>query len=600
MQFKKTNLRPLLILYYPRPLKLSLIVILVFVFGSARTFSQSTYLSQGDKQNTILERLEIKSQNDSILIFSKTRYYNRSKYVVNGVRNYLHNWGDTLGSSELHEENELLKKYKLTRLSKVDDYNITSVFLNNQEWLLPEEKELYKSKKPIWNSLYKTPANFFEVHVKDFDLMINPVIQFVLSKESNNDQSLFLNTRGLTARGRIANKIGFAAYVTDNQERDPSYVQQWISDRKAVPGAGFYKDFKDPGGVDYFDARGYFTFNVTKYIDVVFGYDKNFIGNGYRSLFLSDFGNSNLFLKLNTRIWKLNYQNLFMEVQNADARTGDKLIGKKYTAMHHLDINVTRWLNIGLFEGVMFGRVDHFDFSYLNPIIFYRSIEQQNGSDDNSVVGLDAKANVARKFQLYGQLVLDEFKLSEIKANDGWWGNKYGVQLGAKYIDALGIKNLDLQLEYNSIRPFTYSHGDSIANYTHYNQPLAHPLMANFNEVIGIARYQPAPKWLLQVKAIIYQQGKDSSSESYGHNIFLPNSPPYRTKDYGFYIGSGWKTNVFYGSLLVSYEWKQNLFLELFGAVRNLDTKTAPIISENSTTISFGVRWNMHRREFEF
>ena len=124
--------------------------------------------------------------------------------------------------------------------------------------------------------------------------------------------------------------------------------------------------------------------------------------------------------------------------------------------------------------------------------------------------------------------------------------------------------------------------------------------MANFNEVIGIARYQPAPKWLLQAKAIIYQQGKDSSSASYGHNIFLPNSPPYRTQDYGFYIGSGWKTNVFYGSLLVSYEWKQNLFLELFGAVRNLETKTAPVISENSTTISFGVRWNMHRREFEF
>jgi len=52
--------------------------------------------------------------------------------------------------------------------------------------------------------------------------------------------------------------------------------------------------------------------------------------------------------------------------------------------------------------------------------------------------------------------------------------------------------------------------------------------------------------------------------------------------------------------LLVSYEWKENLFLELFGAVRNLDTKTPPITSEKSTTISFGVRWNMHRREFDF
>ena len=440
MQFKKTILRLPLILCYPRSFNLSLILALIFVFDSAKIFSQSTYLAQGDKQNTLLERLEIKSQNDSVLIFSKTRYFNRSKYVINGVRNYLHHFGDTLSSAELPEDKKLLKKYKLTRLSKVDNHNLRGIFINNQEWLSPEEKELYKSRKPIWKSLYKTPANFFEVHVKDFDLIINPVFQYTVSKESDNDQHLFLNTRGLTARGKIANKIGFAAYMTDNQERDPAYVQQWITDRKAVPGAGFYKDFKDPGGVDYFDARGYFTFNVTKYIDVVFGYDKNFIGNGYRSLFLSDFGNSNLFLKLNTRIWKLNYQNLFMEVQNAESTTGDKLIGKKYMAMHHLDLNITRWLNVGLFEGVIFGRVDHFDFSYLNPIIFYRSIEQQNGSDDNSVVGLDIKANVARHFQLYGQLLLDEFKLSEVKNNDGWWGNKYGVQLGAKYIDAIRYK----------------------------------------------------------------------------------------------------------------------------------------------------------------
>src|SRR4029077_15143344 len=182
-------------------------------------------------------------------------------------------------------------------------------------------------------------------------------------------------------------------------------------------------------GYDYFDARGYFTFNVTKYIDVAFGYDRNFIGNGYRSLFLSDFGNSNLFLKLNTRIWKLNYQNLFMELQQTEPRGPDRLLRKKYAAFHHLDVNVTKKLNIGLLQGVMFGRTDHFEFSYLNPIIFYRSIEQQNGSQDHSVVGLDFKANVAKRFQFYGQLLLDEFKLSEVKANNGWWANKYAIQL---------------------------------------------------------------------------------------------------------------------------------------------------------------------------
>lgn len=559
----------------------TLVRLLVFLFPFIAS-AQSTYLPQGDKQSVLLERLEIKAQTDSVLNFSKIRPFNRSKYVINGVKNYLQNNGEG-------------------KLSRVDLHNLRSIYYNNTEWLTEEERQQYTSKKPIWKRLYTTPANFYEAHVKDFDLVVNPVVQYVVSKEKDNDQTLFLNTRGISLRGRIANKIGFSAYLTDNQERDPLYAQQWIKDRLAVPGQGYYKDFKAPGGVDYFDARGYITFNVTKYIDVAFGYDKNFIGNGYRSLFLSDFGNSSLFLKLNTRIWKFNYQNLFMELANADNQgVTDKLLGKKYAAMHHLDINITKWLNVGLFEGVVFGRVNRFDFSYLNPVIFYRSIEQQNGSNDNSVAGLDFKANVAKRFQVYGQFLLDEFNLSEVKANDGWWGNKWGYQLGGKYIDAFGIKNLDLQVETNRVRPFTYSHRDSVANYTHYNQPLAHPLMANFQEYIGIARYQPAPKWMIQAKAIYYQQGRDSSSASFGSNIFLPNVPPYRTMDRGYNIGSGWKTNVLYTSLLVSYEWRENLLIELFGVYRKQETKTPPVTSGNTTVVSLGIRWNMHRREFDF
>jgi hypothetical protein len=124
--------------------------------------------------------------------------------------------------------------------------------------------------------------------------------------------------------------------------------------------------------------------------------------------------------------------------------------------------------------------------------------------------------------------------------------------------------------------------------------------MANFGETIGIIRYQPAPKWMLQAKAIYYQQGRDADTVSHGSNIFLPSVSPYRASDYGFSIGSGWKTNVMYASLLVSYELKENFFLELFGVARKQETKTAPILSEKSTIVSFGVRWNMHRREFDF
>jgi hypothetical protein len=580
MQFKKTILRLLLILFP--------------VIG----FAQTTFLPQGDKTNILLERLEIKANTDSALNFSKTKPFSR-KQIIGVVEKYGDAGRFVKSAGEIPPTLDAGVQridHSGSLLTKIDLFNAEKAIMDNSEWTTHK----FQSKKPIWKNFYKTPANLYEVHIHDFDLIVNPVFQYVVSKESNNDQRLFLNTRGLTVRGRIANKIGFAFYATDNQERDASYVQQWINDRKAVPGAGLYKAFKAAGGVDYFDARGYFTFNVTKYIDVAFGYDKNFIGNGHRSLFLSDFGNSNLFLKLNTRIWKINYQNLFMELHSAHIPGGDKLIGKKYAAIHHLDVALTKWLNIGLFEGVIFGRKDHFDFGYLNPIIFYRSIELQNGSFDNSVAGLDFKANLAHRFQVYGQLLLDEFKLSEIKAGNGWWGNKYAIQLGAKYIDAFNIKNLDLQVEMNRVRPFTYSHNDSVANYTHYNQPVAHPLMANFSEFIAIARYQPAPKWLVQGELLFYKQGRDSGAQNYGSNIFLINVPPYRIGDYGYNIGSGWQTNVSYASLLVSYELRENIFLELFAVHRKQETKTPPITSMGSTVISFGVRWNMHRREYDF
>lgn len=549
-------------------------------------FSQTTFLPQGDKSAILLERLEIRAYKDSAFNFSKTRPLNR-RHVMNALFS-------PDGKNRLLLNNRVVKS-----LTRVDQYNLQRIMANNLEYLPDSLRVGFQTKKPVLKNFYTSPANLYEVHVKDFDLVINPVIQVTVSKEKDNSESLFQNTRGLTLRGRIANKIGFATYLTDNQERLPFYVRDFVSARKAVPGAGFYKDFKGTG-YDYFDARGYLTFNVTKYIDVAFGYDRNFIGNGYRSLLLSDVGNSNLFLKLNTRIWKFNYQNLFMELHNADNRSGDRLIGKKYAAMHHLDVAVTKWLNVGLFEGVVFGRPNRFDFGYLNPIIFYRSVEQQNGSFDNSVAGLDVKANLPHKIQVYGQLMLDEFLLSEIKNNRGWWANKWGLQFGAKYIDAFGIPNLDLQLEHNRVRPFTYSHRDSVANYTHYNQPLAHPLGANFREWIAFARYQPAPKWQITGKLIAYTQGRDSSDRSFGSNIFYPNVPPFRQADFGYEIGSGWKTSVFIGSFLVSYEWRENLFFELNALVRKQETKTAPILSGNTSVISFGLRWNMHRREFDF
>jgi hypothetical protein len=547
-------------------------IALLIIICPAFVFAQTTYIQEGSKSYDFIDRLEIKQQTNPELNFSSLKPYSR-KSIVPAIERI-----DSMG------------RINGSNLTPIDEYNLNSFLMNNSEWV-SGSKESFLSKKPFWKSFYLTKPNLFEVNTKDFFLAVNPIINFRTAKESGNNSNIFLNTRGVTARGRIANKIGFSTTITENQERGPQFFQDRVNQFHAVPGVGFYKSFKKTA-FDYFDARGSVTFNATKYIDIQFGYDKNFIGDGYRSLFLSDDANSYLFLKLNTRIWKFNYQNIFMEHMPQYQKSGDNLLARKYAAMHHLSMNVTKWLNVGLFESIVFGRKQYFDFEYLNPIIFLRYAEGNVGSPDKAHVGIDFKANAAHKFQFYGQFLLDEFIAKQITKNNGFWANKYAYQLGAKYVDAFTVKNLDLQVEINRIRPFTYSHYDSVTNYTHYNQMLAHPLGANFQEYIGILKYQPAKKWYINARAIYYYQGLDSAGINFGSNPFELYTT--RTKDFGYFVGDGRKVKCLNASLVVSYELKENLFIEGSYLMR----KYTGLATANMFGI--GVRLNAARRDYNY
>ena len=551
-----------------------ILILSVPILGNA----QSSYLPQGHKHQQFLDRLEILLQKNPDLNVATVKPLSRRIAVR------IAEYADSAD-------------YSSGMLSNVDQHNMQSLLMNNAEWVEGDKSE-FESRNSLWNAFYKTKAHLIEVDEEDFFLAVNPVIQQQQSIENDNDQRIFLNSKGLTMRGMIARRIGFSAYLTDNQERAPLFVQNRINTMQAVPGAGYYKPFKTTA-TDYFDARGSINFTVASYVDIQFGYDKNFIGNGYRSLFLSDFGNSYLFLKLNTRIWKINYQNLYMELAPQFVKSGaDNLLDKKYATMHHLSINATKWLNIGLFEAVIFGRKNRFEFGYLNPVIFLRSAERNNGSADNGIAGIDFKANIAKKLQLYGQWMLDEFLLKEVRAGKGWWGNKFGVQVGGKYIDVFKIRNLDIQGELNWVRPFSYSHYDSVSNYTHYNQPLAHPLGANFMEAVGIIRYQPHPKWTTSARLIVWRQGLDTAGINFGGNIFKLNTT--RSVDYGYTIPTGVAARGINAQLLLSYEPKENLFLDVSLLVRRYKATETPSLNRNTSVITAGLRMNMFRREYDY
>ena len=561
-----------------------MIILILPCFG----YSQSTYLPQGSQYEHFLDRIGIKMQTNPDLNIFTVKHFSRIVAV------------------EVTEQSDSLSAIfpagDALHLGRTDQDNAQSLLMNNSEWVNGDSTS-FQSKHPIWNTFYKTKAHLIEVNEKDFFLAIDPVLQFQVSKQTGNNEQVYLNTKGLTFRGRIADHVGFSSYITDNQERGPDFFTSrvYASGYPAVPGIGYFKYFKSStSAFDYWDARGSIDFEFWKYFTLQFGYDKNFIGDGYRTLFLSDYAAPYLFLKLDLRIWKLNYTNILMELISQHL-PGDYQYPKKYAVVHHLSVNATKWLNVGLYSNIAFGGVNQFEFSYLNPVIFLPAAQQENGSPDKTTVGFDFKANIAHSIQLYGQLLFNEFVWSQIKNySAGWWGNKQGIQLGAKYIDMFKVKNLDLQVEMNVMRPYTYSHDDTVANWSHYNQSLAHPFGANFIELIGILRYQPAYRWNIELKCIYNKQGLDSAGENFGSNILLNYNT--RPRDYGFYIGSGIPATVVNSTAYLSYQWKENLFLEgtIMYRTYTLKDPVAGTTKTSSTMYTFGLRVNMFRRQYDY
>lgn len=577
-------------------MKQYIILILLLFTLTFRSYSQSANAPLNRDYYYLLDRYEIKSGKLSGSFHSSMKPYQR-KSIARFV--------DSLLSDE-----------EARYYSTTDKDNLLYLANDNWEW---SEYAQNESKKPFLKKLYRKKSDFYHVDTKAFDLHVNPVLHLSAGFDRGEDVTPFINTRGVEIRGMVDKKIGFYSFLGENQANYPQYARSWITDtvyqRFAIPGEGFWKTYND-NGYDFFTARGYISFNATEHVNLQFGFDENIAGNGHRSMILSDFANAYSYLKIQVKVWKLRYTSLTAEMKaNARASAGgsrsDTRFPNKFLAYHHLSVNIGKNFNLGLFEIINFGNNDPnritvpINIAYLNPIIFFRAIEQNEGSPDNAILGTDFKWNFLSKFSLYGQLVLDEFKLDNVTAGNGWWANKFGYQLGMKYIDAFGVLNLDLQAETNISRPYTYSHFTERTNHSHYNLPLAHPYGANFKEYIGIARYQPFHKLALVGKLIFTEFGADiNSTSNFGSDVrkssnerFNENGDPL--DNFGNELGQGVNTQVIYGDFTASYQLKHNFFIDLKGIVRSMDSAMDER-DLNSVVGTLAIRWNIAPRELEF
>ena len=277
----------------------------------------------------------------------------------------------------------------------------------------------------------------------------------------------------------------------------------------------------------YGNIIGHLAYAPADFITFELGNDKNFFGDGYRSLLISDNASPYPFFKTDVHIWKINYIWLISRMQGFDARYSTRVTDfyPKITYTHYLSFNLLKRLNFSMFETVVTSPFDSLDahrgldFNYLNPVIFYRPIEIQIGSPDNVLVGFSGHLRLFKTTILYGQIFIDEMIFAHIKSSEEYWDEKYGMQAGYKCYNTFGIKKFFTQVEFNAVRPYTYSHLNPVRSYTHLNQPLAHPLGANFAEAVGIVSYQY--KNLFAEIKLTYAKFGDNDTINYGRDPLI-------------------------------------------------------------------------------
>jgi hypothetical protein len=443
---------------------------------------------------------------------------------------------------------------------------------------------------------------------KDYWLTLDPGLDLQVGKDFDSDVKTYNNTRLVYAQGGLGKNISFSAVVYESQGRFANYFNEYAESIKPdggnpaiIPGRGIAKKFRTDS-YDYPIATGHLSYTPSTWFNIQLGHGKVFIGDGYRSLFISDNASPYPFFKINTTFWKLKYTNTWMSLRDVRSEvTTNGSFRTKYMASHYLSYNVLKRLNIGLFESVLWQNDNDrgFDFNYMNPVIFYRAIEFSTGSrGGNALIGVSAKYKFSDRVNLYGQFIIDEFSSGDVFGGEGSYKNKTGYQIGVKYYDAFGIKNLYLQGEYNRVRPFTYSHNTIVLNYGHNNQSMAHIFGANFSEFVGIARYQNK-RIFADAKFIIAKRGLEISTDEgsifYGGDIY--GDEDNRVSSVGNEIAQGNSTDFLHVELQAGYLINPATNLKIYGSLIFRDFKptisTESTYENNTTWVNFGIRTDL-------
>ncbi|MDB5136755.1 MAG: hypothetical protein JWP37_3358 [Mucilaginibacter sp.] len=439
------------------------------------------------------------------------------------------------------------------------------------------------TRSKSWLNHVLFTGHLVDVKSKDYTFYMDYLPDLQIGREFSEPKTVWLNTRGYQVGGTIGDNFFFYSSGYENQGRFANYENDYINNVHMIPGEAYDKSFGKPTK-DWSSVTALIGYSPSKAITIALGEDKTFIGDGYRSVLLSDYAAAYPLLRFTANLGgNVQYMAMwaYMEDPNATQFNSFSNNRRKWGAFHYIDWNITNRASIGFFNALIAeeandqGQYHGFDVNYINPVFFVSSLGPAKPAPDHTLFGFNGKYKVLNKTTIYGQFLFDQASSSGNNNGRSAW------QLGFRGSDLFKVSKLNYLFEYNTSKPYTYSNQYPIVNYAQLGEPLADPLGANFKEFVGILNYSIG-KFDLQGQVNYAKYGLNPANVNYGKDITLAdniNLPPSVGS-----TGQGLATSLKYAEGTVSYllNPKYNLRIEVGGLLRQetnsvTDTKTAMI-----------------------
>ena len=344
--------------------------------------------------------------------------------------------------------------------------------------------QIKDSAKYYWNInriLFRD--HWIEYKKEDVSINVDPWIDASYFQDRSNPDfnnqygRQYNNSRGARIQGKIGSTFSFHTGFLENQSYFPYYMTLICDSLSVVPGMGRFKAFKG-NGYDYAISSSALNIEPNSHFHLTLQYGRQMIGNGYRSLLLSDAAMNYPFVSSRISFNKWTYVSsagLMQEQQRIPlGATAESLFKRKINTWNYIIFHPFPAIELGIMESVSYsiwneqGRKSP-QYSIYIPLLGARSALSSD-TTSTTLYGLNLKWNVAKKFTIYGQYASMR---NQAKSK--------GVQAGVLYSNFL-IKNLDVRLEYNTTDPYLYATKNDLLSYSQQSQSLGHPAGGDLKE----------------------------------------------------------------------------------------------------------------------